>query len=163
MKRNQTIIAVLLTILALAFIVFVALMQNNFNNPEFDQLTVTTIGNTETSEEDEQVDDESVAGAAGSVVGDDEEEDAENEADTDTDTEETDADSDEEQTDVVTSTQTVEAETLNAREGPGIEYDITGVLEAGQVVTVEDSGNDWVKIITSEFEGYVNKNYLSGE
>lgn len=72
-------------------------------------------------------------------------------------------DEDEESEEVTISIRTVNAETLNARSGPGIEYEITGILLQGQQVQVEDTGGEWVRVITDEFTGYVNVRYLSEE
>jgi uncharacterized protein YgiM (DUF1202 family) len=156
MKRNQRIFAVLLIILSLAFIVFVAIMQKQFNNPEFADLPSTSIESSSESEaadpEDTETDADGVAGAAESVVNEDEDEEIDEEA------EEAD-----EETEPTVSTRTVIAETLNARSGPGIEYDVTGILELDQVVEVEDFGDEWVRVITDEFTGYVNEDYLSEE
>lgn len=152
MKRNKTFFAVLLTLVAFAFFIFVVFMQQRFNNPEFtdlppSQVEEETIGleddGDEEVDEDEATD--QVAGAAGSVVNDELDEDIE------------------EETEPTYSTRTVLVDTLNARSGPGVDYDITGVLVLDQVVEVEDAGNEWVRVITNDFTGYVNEKYLSEE
>ncbi|MFD1607904.1 SH3 domain-containing protein [Oceanobacillus luteolus] len=148
MKKRQTFFAILLNILSLAFIAFVVIMQQNFNNPEFTDIpTAETNASDNDGDNDEETD--SVAGAAGSVL---------NEND---DTEEVEEDSTD--AEITLSTRTVVAETLNARTGPGIDYEIAGLLVQGQEVQVEDNGDKWVKVITDEFEGYVNEEYLSEE
>ena len=157
MKRYKTLFAVLLTVLSLGFIVFVVFMQQQFNNPEFSGLSATTTSKTEQVNEETDADAKSdtVAGAAGSVVSNEEDESEEEE----NNNEESETGTDE----VTTSIRTVIAETLNARSGPGIEYEVTGVLVLDQVVEVEDHGEEWVKITTEEFTGYVNEKYLSEE
>lgn len=150
MKRYKNLFAVLLTIFALAFIVFVGFMQQKFNNPEFTDLSAAQTENTadeekQSNDENDAGGDEAAAGAAG-AVGNDEEE---------SQTDET--------AEVSTSTRTVLADSLYARSGPGVDYEIAGLLVLDQTVQVEDSGNKWVKVITSEFTGYVNEKYLSEE
>jgi uncharacterized protein YraI len=49
---------------------------------------------------------------------------------------------------------------LNIRSGPGQEYEVTGVLENGNVVTVESFSGDWAKISYNSLNGYVNRQYL---
>ena len=147
MKKYKPLFAILLTILTLVFIVFVGIMQYRFTHPEFTDLN-PTVSASSNSEDDAEAQDDS-----------DEAQEDESSAHTDDEDSEADDELTEEETDI--STRTVIAETLNARSGPGVEYDITGVLVKGQVVEVEDTGDDWVKITTDEFSGYVNKNYLS--
>lgn len=83
MKRYKTLFAVLLTIFTLAFIVFIGFMQQKFNNPEFTDLSTAQTGNLDNdekqSEGEEDVESDGVAGAAGSVVNDNESD--ENESD----------------------------------------------------------------------------------
>lgn len=159
MKRYKTLFAVLLTIFTLAFIVFVGFMQQKFNNPEFTDLSTVQTGNSDNdqkqSEGEEDVENDGVAGAAGSVVNDNESD--ENESD------ENESEAEEEPVEVTTSTRTVLVDSLNARSGPSIDHEITGVLVINQVVEVEDSGEEWVKVITDDFTGYVNEKYLSEE
>lgn len=163
MKRYKSLFVVLLTIVAFGFIVFVAIMQKNFNNPVFADLPQAeniNTNNESNTQDGKNTDSENdtVAGAAGSIVHD--ENDTEEETDLETDSNE---DGPEVENEIISSTQTVTADTLNARTGPGIDYEIAGVLVENQEVEVEDSGDDWVKVITDEFTGYVNKNYLSGD
>jgi uncharacterized protein YgiM (DUF1202 family) len=159
MKRHKTLYAALLTVAALVFMVFVVIMQGRFSNPEFADLPAPpeqTGEEEQAQDEEEEADIEetgALAGAAGSVV---------NEADEEAEEEETNQDT-EEESEPSYSTRTVTAETLNARSGPGTEYEITGLLVLDQVVEVEDTGGEWVKVITDEFEGYVNERYLSEE
>lgn len=71
---------------------------------------------------------------------------------------------DEEESEEITySTRTVTADLLNARSGPGTDYDIVGIVTIDQEVEVEDDGSEWVKITTPDFTGYVNEKYLSEE
>src|SRR5699024_1937623 len=139
---------------SLGFIVFVVFMQQQFNNPEFSGLSATTTSQSEQANEETDANSDTVAGAANSMVsneeGESEEENNNEESETETD-------------EVTTSVRTVTAETLNARSGPGIEYEVTGVLVLDQVVEVEDHGEEWVKVTTEEFTGYVNKKYLTEE
>lgn len=152
MKRTKAFIAVILTIVALAFIVFVGIMQQKFTNPDFASMpTPQTDTESVTSDEESEsdVETDAVAGAVGSVVTEDESDE--------------DSTEDAEDVEVSTSTRTVQVETLNARSGPGIDYDLVGVLVMDQQVEVEDRGDEWVKVTTDEFTGYVNAKYLSEE
>ncbi|MEJ8767856.1 SH3 domain-containing protein [Oceanobacillus sp. HCA-5259] len=154
MKRTKAFIAIILTIVALAFVVFVGIMQQKFTNPDLasmsypqaDTESVTTDEKNESDEEEAEGTD-SVAGAVGSVINDEEADDTE----------------DAEEIEATTSTRTVEVETLNARSGPGVDYDLVGVLVMDQQVEVEDRGEEWVKVTTDEFTGYVNVKFLSEE
>lgn len=171
MKHYKNLFAISLTIFTLAFIVFVGFMQHKFNNPEFSDLSTAQTEKTDSDEklskgedeeeeiekededEKEKIENEEADEAAGSVVNDDEND--ENETD-DNNTE-----AEEEPIEKTTSTKTALVDSLNARSGPGIGYEITGVLAINQVVEVEDSDAEWIKVITDEFTGYVNKKYLS--
>ena len=156
MKRTKAFIAIILTIVALAFVVFVGIMQQKFTNPDLasmsypqaDTESVTTDEKNESDEEEAEGTD-SVAGAVGSVVNDEEADDTE--------------DAEEIEATATTSTRTVEVETLNARSGPGVDYDLVGVLVMDQQVEVEDRGEEWVKVTTDEFTGFVNVKFLSEE
>lgn len=148
MKRTKGFIAVILTIVALAFIVFVGIMQQKFTNPNIasmpDPQAVTESGATDIKNESDKDDAEEMdtqALAIDSVGNDEEAEDVE----------------------VTVSTRTVEVDTLNVRSGPGVDYDLVGVLLMDQQVEVEDTGEEWVKVTTDEFIGYVNANFLSKE
>ena len=155
MKRTKAFIAIILTIVALAFIVFVGIMQQKFTNPDFASMPypqADTESVTTDEDEDEAEETDAVAGAVGSVVNEE-----------DSDKEETDDTEDAEDVEVTTSTRTVEVETLNARSGPGVDYDLVGVLVMDHQVEVEDRGEEWVKVTTDEFTGYVNAKFLSEE
>lgn len=148
MKRTKGFIAVILTIIALAFIVFVGIMQQKFTNPNIAAMpypqAVTESEATDIKNESDKDDKEEMDTPAGTIdsVGNDEEaEDVEG----------------------TVSTRTVEVDTLNVRSGPGVDYDLVGVLLMGQRVEVEDNGEDWVKVTTDELIGYVNTNFLSKE
>ncbi|OZU88700.1 hypothetical protein CIL03_10450 [Virgibacillus indicus] len=145
MEKGKVLIITILTILIAAFIVFVAVMQHNFNNPEFDQ---TESGSVHNAELEENPEDET----------DDETEDSD---DTEDKVQKEEEETEEEA--VTHSTRYVTVETLNVRSGPGVDYEIAGVVVIDEEVSVEDSGEEWVKITTDEFEGYVNEKYLSDE
>lgn len=145
MKNYKGFFVFLLLILSIGFIVFVVIMQHRFTNPEFPELS----GPSETN----------IVEAQGESVDDENDEASMNEEETASEVE----DEDEESEEVTISIRTVNAETLNARSGPGIEYEITGILLQGQQVQVEDTGGEWVRVITDEFTGYVNVRYLSEE
>lgn len=141
MKRYKTLFTVLLTIFTLAFFMFVIIMQDKFNNPEFADLPSVQTANEpdKISKYDDEEDDED------SKTEDNEKE----EIDTPVET--------------TTSTRTVLVDTLNARSGPGVDHEITGILVIDQLVEVEDNGDEWVHITSNEFTGYVNEKYLSEE
>lgn len=149
MKKYKTLFIVLLTILSLTFIAFVVIMQQQFKNPEFDDLPApeTTV---ETDTEEQETDTEAAAGAASSVVNG-----------TTDDAEE--ADSNEEDEEATVSRRSVIAETLNVRKGPGPDYEMVGILILDQIVEVEDNGEEWVKVTVDDITGYVNEKYLSEE
>lgn len=140
MKRYKTIFTVLLTIFTLAFFMFVIIMQDKFNNPEFADVTSVQTANTP-DKTSKYVDEE----------------------DEDTKTEDSEKEEKDTPVETTTSTRTVLVDTLNARSGPGVDYEITGVLVINQLVEVEDSGDKWVHITSNEFTGYVNEKYLSEE
>lgn len=145
MKNYKGFFVFLLLILSIGFIVFVVIMQHRFTNPEFPELSESSETN--------------IVEAQGESVDDENDEASMNEEETASEVE----DEDEESEEVTISIRTVNAETLNARSGPGIEYEITGILLQGQQVQVEDTGGEWVRVITDEFTGYVNVRYLSEE
>lgn len=145
MKNYKGFFVFLLLILSIGFIVFVVIMQHRFTNPEFPELSEPSETN--------------IVEAQGESVDDENDEASMNEEETASEVE----DEDEESEEVTISIRTVNAETLNARSGPGIEYEITGILLQGQQVQVEDTGGEWVRVITDEFTGYVNVRYLSEE
>ncbi len=154
MKNYKGFFMFLLLILSICFIVFVAIMQHRFTNPEFPELS----GQSETN----------IVEAQGKSVDDENDETNTTDSDDDASTNEEETaseveDEDEESEEVTISIRTVDAETLNARSGPGIDYEITGILVQGQQVQVEDTGGEWVRVITDEFTGYVNARYLTEE
>ncbi|WP_165769144.1 SH3 domain-containing protein [Virgibacillus profundi] len=145
MNKGKGLIVGILTILIAAFIVFVVIMQNNFNNPEFAQ---SELGKVQISSDEENTDKDS------------------NDMNQSTNTTESADDTDEENTEeesVTHSTRNVTVEILNVRSGPGVDYDIAGVVTIDQELEVEDSGDEWVEVTTDEFSGYVNEKYLSEE
>ena len=137
MRHYKTLFAVLLTIVALAFIVFVVVMQQNFNNPEFADLPEYQTASATKNQDEEEAESD--------------------------DNGETKDEEEEEQIETTTSNRTVMVDSLNVRSGPGIDNEKTGVLVLNQIVEVEDSGEEWVKITTNDFTGYVNEAYLSEE
>lgn len=141
MKRYKTLFTVLLTIFTLAFFMFVIIMQDKFNNPEFADLPSVQTANEpdKISKYDDEEDDED------SKTEDNEKEEINTPVET------------------TTSTRTVLVDTLNARSGPGVDHEITGILVIDQLVEVEDNGDEWVHITSNEFTGYVNEKYLSEE
>lgn len=150
MKKYKPLFAVFLLVMSLVFIIFVAIMQHKFNNPEFDDLSTYVSADIHATEDETMKEEsDSVAGAIGSVI-------TEN-----TDLSQIDETSDDEN--LHTKTMIVTAETLNVRSGPGVDYELIEILVEGQTVEVEDTGSDWVKIFSDELTGYVNRNYLSEE
>ena len=147
MDRKKGIIFTILLILTALFIGFVAIMQHNFMNPDFaanedqDMANATNNRTTSTNEDDEN-----------------------NTSDQSNDNKDNKQLEDVEEPEETTfSTRYVTADQLNARSGPGADYDIVGLVTLDQEVEVEDDGNEWVKITTPDFTGYVNEKYLSEE
>ncbi|MBP2076527.1 SH3 domain-containing protein [Oceanobacillus polygoni] len=144
MDRKKAIIFTILLILTAVFIAFVAIMQHQFMNPDF-----------ATSEE------QGLAKATNNsltTISDDENDTSDLSTD---DNENNQAEDEDESEEITYSTRYVTADLLNARSGPGTDYDIVGIVTIDQKVEVEDDGSEWVKITTPDFTGYVNEKYLS--
>lgn len=140
MQKNKGLMIIILTIVLATFVAFVIIMQHNFMNPEF---ATAEVSQTEKSETNNDTD-----------INDEEEVSSESDGEEET----------EEEREIV-SPQYVTAELLNVREGPSLETEIVGVVTLNQEVEVEDVDNpdNWVKITTDDFTGYVNLKFLSEE
>ncbi|MGJ9457533.1 SH3 domain-containing protein [Oceanobacillus sp. CF4.6] len=134
MDRKKGIVFAILLILTAAFILFVAIMQHNFMNPEF----ADSVNNSANVENDVQ------------EIGD-----------TETSGEETDRKQIETEDATTYSKRIVTVDSLHVRSGPGTDFEISGVVTLDQEVEVEDDGSEWVKITTADFTGYVNEKYLT--
>ncbi|MFC4023757.1 SH3 domain-containing protein [Oceanobacillus longus] len=139
MDRKKGIIFALLLILTAAFIVFVAIMQHNFANPEFAVNDATDSVNKSVEVEN----------------------DAQEAVDTETSEIETDRKQTETEDITTYSKRIVTVDSLHVRSGPGTDFEISGVLTLDEEVEVEDDGIEWVKITTADFTGYVNEKYLT--
>ncbi|WP_197046566.1 SH3 domain-containing protein [Oceanobacillus salinisoli] len=140
MKKSKGFAIAILTILTTAFIAFVVIMQHNFTNPDF--ATAQSQPSAVSTEESPSL--------------------TETEEDTEKDKDEEKANKKSESSPV---TMYVTADLLNVRSGPTTDGDIVGVVGRNQEVKVEDmdDSEEWVKIITDEFTGYVNSKYLTNE
>lgn len=133
MDRKRGLLAFLLFVLSVAFIAFVIIMQHNFTNPEFANAQSQSV------EEDSEASDNS------------REEDEEQSED--------DSVNDEDEVKI----KYVAASLLNVRSEPNTDESyIVATLRLNDEVMVEtiDESDEWVKISTDEFTGYVNDKYL---
>lgn len=147
MKRYKKLFALLLIILCLGFIVFVVIMQQKFNNPEFVD-TSAAQASVEEAPRTEISDNGSAAGAASSLINEDNKNDK---------------DEENAEEDTSTITKVVAVELLGVRSEPSTDSPITGTLVFNQSVEVENGDDEWVKVFTDEFTGYVENKYLSEE
>ncbi|WP_067727199.1 SH3 domain-containing protein [Oceanobacillus damuensis] len=144
MNRKGILFTILL-ILSAGFIAFVAIMQHNFMNPEF-QVNSQSGSANEHQDTTESEDDHEEEGSA-SVDETDREQ----------------AEESEEDNRITHSKRIVNVDSLNVRSGPGTEYEISGILTLNQEVDVEDDGSEWLKVTTPHFTGFVNEKYLTEE
>lgn len=138
MKKHKGLYIFILTIITLAFIVFVAFMQHNFMNPEFSaSRTDQVVNNTSSSESNETVEEETTANK---------EEDSKEEED---------------ETPTI-STKVVNIDLLNVRGEPTVDSVIVGGVTLNQELEVEDINNPdgWVKVSTDNFTGYIKDKFL---
>ncbi|WP_339228695.1 SH3 domain-containing protein [Oceanobacillus sp. FSL K6-2867] len=147
MDRKKGIIFTILLIFSALFIAFVAIMQHNFMNPDFAASEKQSMANTALNS---------------SATINEAKNDKSSKSPSD-DNEKIQTEDEEESEEITYSTRTVTADLLNARSGPGTDYDIVGIVTIDQEVEVEDDGSEWVKITTPDFTGYVNEKYLSEE
>ena len=141
MDKRKGIIFTLLLLLTAVFIAFVAIMQHNFMNRES---VINDSTNTELNSSELENNPQDTANKK--IPTDDDEQ----------------VDESEEQA-ITYSNRVVTADLLNVRSGPGPEFEISGIVTLDQEVEVEDDGNQWVKITTEDFTGYVNEKHLSEE
>ncbi|RDW18669.1 hypothetical protein CWR48_10105 [Oceanobacillus arenosus] len=143
MNKYKGLYIFILTIIALAFIVFVAFMQHNFTNPDFSASGTDPITTSATKSE-ASTESESTTGK--------EKESQEN----------TNVATIEENDTVTNSTQVVIVSLLNVRSETDLDSDIVGVVTMDQELEVEDINNPdgWVKVTTDKFTGYVKGKFL---
>ncbi|WP_067727200.1 L,D-transpeptidase family protein [Oceanobacillus damuensis] len=62
------------------------------------------------------------------------------------------------------STKYVTVSSLNVRNGPGVDYDVAGIVKINEEVQAADSTVDgWIQIKAGKLSGYVNDKYLDDE
>lgn len=136
----------LLIITSIAFVLFVILMQNQFNNPEFENHTHSTSVEAKQTDEHDNKSDEN--------VDHNDEEDKEKEESND------ESNNESEQAETVEEERIVNADLLNVRSGPSTDHQISGTLATGDIVNVYDDGNEWIEIEYEDVTGYVNRDFL---
>jgi uncharacterized protein YgiM (DUF1202 family) len=155
MKKHKGLYIFILTIIALAFIVFVAFMQHNFNNPDFsasgtDPVATDTASSKDSGKAESTANEQKENNDEDTV--NEEDEQAENEGEEDTDT-------------TTPSIQYVNLDLLTVRSEPDLESKIVGYVTKNQEVEVENINNPdgFVKVTTDEFTGYVKDKFLDPE
>ncbi|UUI39048.1 SH3 domain-containing protein [Oceanobacillus oncorhynchi] len=144
MRKSSKFRLLLLFIAGIIFIVFVLVMQRQFNNPDFDfQNEASEVNELENDEETEKAD------AADEESGDSESEEESEETDADT------GDSNEEEYEVT-------AEVLNIRSSPNADSEVVETLVNGDIVQLigEEDEYEWVEISYQDVTGYANAGYL---
>lgn len=144
----------LLIIASIAFVLFVVMMQNQFNNPEFENHAHSTSVEAKQTDEHDNKPDENVN------IDNEENEQLEETEDEEKEDSNDESDSDSEQTETVEEDRIVNADLLNVRSGPSTDHQISGTLTTGDIVKVYDEGNEWVEIEYEDITGYVNRNFL---
>ncbi|MFS0750954.1 SH3 domain-containing protein [Oceanobacillus sp. 1P07AA] len=152
-KKKMGII--LLILASIAFVLFVVVMQGQFNNPEFENhANSTSVEEKQTNDHDNK---------SNEYVDKDNEENKHQE-ETDHETKDNTNDEDdgesEQEDETVEEDRTVNADLLNVRSGPSTDHEISGTLTTGDVVKVYDDGNEWIEIEYEDITGYVNRNFL---
>ncbi|RDW20920.1 SH3 domain-containing protein [Oceanobacillus chungangensis] len=149
MKKHKGLYIFILTIITLAFIVFVAFMQRSFMNPEFSASgTDPVLTNTTSSKDSESTEEDAKQNTDEASV---KEEESQN----------TGAEEDEDETPTI-STKVVNVDLLTVRSEPDVESDPIKFVTMNQALEVEDINHPdgWVKVTTDEFTGYVKDKFL---
>ncbi|GAA0349813.1 SH3 domain-containing protein [Oceanobacillus sp. FSL W7-1293] len=150
MRKSSKFRLLLLFIAGIIFIVFVLVMQRQFNNPDFDfQNEASEVNELENDEETEEADAADEDADTDEESGDSESEEESEETDADT------GDSNEEEYEVT-------AEVLNIRSSPTADSEVVETLVNGDVVQVigEEDEYEWVEVSYQDVTGYANAGYL---
>lgn len=146
MRKSSKFRLFLLFIAGIAFVVFVFIMQRQFNNPDFDyQNEVAGVSQPEQDEETEETD----------------ETDEEAEVDSDS-SEDADEETEEESDSFIGEDFQVTTDLLNIRSGPSPDDQVLATLATGDIVQVvgEQDEYAWVEVTHQDVTGYVNGEYL---
>jgi len=148
MRKSSKFRLLLLFIAGIVFIVFVLIMQRQFNNPDFDfQKEASEVNEIESDEETEEA----------------------NAADEDTNAEDDDSESEEETEEAESDTDDsngedyeVTADALSIRSSPTADSEVVETLVTGDIVQVigEEDEYEWVEISYQDVTGYANAGYL---
>ncbi|MDM8098593.1 MULTISPECIES: SH3 domain-containing protein [Oceanobacillus] len=150
MRKSSKFRLLLLFIAGIIFIVFVLVMQRQFNNPDFDfQNEASEVNELENDEETEKADAADEDADTDEESGDSESEEESEETDADT------GDSNEEEYEVT-------AEVLNIRSSPNADSEVVETLVNGDIVQLigEEDEYEWVEISYQDVTGYANAGYL---
>ncbi len=139
----------LLIIASTAFVLFVVMMQDQFNNPEFENHGHSRAKQTDEHDNKPQ-----------NVVIDEEDKQQEETDDKEKEDSNDGSDSESEPDETVEEDRIVNADLLNVRSGPSTDHQISGTLATGDIVKVYDDGNEWIEIEYENITGYVNRNFL---
>ncbi|MEF3330760.1 MULTISPECIES: SH3 domain-containing protein [Oceanobacillus] len=150
MRKSSKFRLLLLFIAGIIFIVFVLVMQRQFNDPDFDfQNEASEVNELENDEETEKADAADEDADTDEESGDSESEEESEETDADT------GDSNEEEYEVT-------AEVLNIRSSPNADSEVVETLVNGDIVQLigEEDEYEWVEISYQDVTGYANAGYL---
>ncbi|MEK4302334.1 SH3 domain-containing protein [Oceanobacillus sp. FSL W8-0428] len=141
MRKSSKFRLFLLFIAGIVFVVFVFIMQRQFNNPEFDYQN-------------------EVAGVSQS--GPEDTDKADEEADTDDESKEEAEEADEDTDNSTGEDFQVTADLLNIRSGPSADSEVVATLVTGDIVQVigEEDEYEWVEVTYQDVTGYANAGYL---
>ncbi|WP_152655139.1 SH3 domain-containing protein [Oceanobacillus sp. CFH 90083] len=146
MRKSSRFRFLLLFIAGIVFIVFVLVMQRQFNNPDFDfESEAVEVNKIENEDEPEEEADEDTGTK-------DESESSEEQA------EETEAGSDHSNGEDYEVT----ADLLNIRSGPNADSQVVATLSTGDIVQIigEEDEYEWVEVSYEDVTGYANAGYL---
>lgn len=145
MRKSSKFRLFLLFIAGIVFVVFVFIMQRQFNNPEFDyQNEVAGVSQSGQEEKTEDTDK------------------ADEEADTDDESKEEAEEADEDTDNSTREDFQVTADLLNIRSGPSADSEVVATLVTGDIVQVigEEDEYEWVEVTYQDVTGYANAGYL---
>ncbi|MFD1450982.1 MULTISPECIES: SH3 domain-containing protein [Oceanobacillus] len=145
MRKSSKFRLFLLFIAGIVFVVFVFIMQRQFNNPEFDyQNEVAGVSQSGQEEKTEDTDK------------------ADEEADTDDESKEEAEEADEDTDNSTGEDFQVTADLLNIRSGPSADSEVVATLVTGDIVQVigEEDEYEWVEVTYQDVTGYANAGYL---
>lgn len=156
MPRKRSVLYGLIAIALTAFILFIAIMQNNSNNsPKLAQKGNDEVHNlieretNVTLKKKDNADLQKLSLKTSKKESSEEKNDGEQVK----------------KTPVPASTMYVTVSSLNIRSGPGSQNDVVGVATINQSLSLKggESTNGWVQVSTDSLSGYVNINYLADE